>query len=90
MQLDQVPGGNYHSTQHFCIVEGQTLLISMDKNYYAEVMVYLRRLLNDYKFSTHKFLETFKKMQAEEKSTDIGEIMFTTMPSRGCAVYLPN
>ena len=61
----------------------------MDKHYYAEVMGYLRKMLNEYKFSTHKYLLTMKKTHVEEKISDISEVMFTSMPSLGCAVYRP-
>jgi hypothetical protein len=30
-----------------------------------------------------------RKMQQEEKLSDISEVMFTTMPSLGCALYRP-
>jgi hypothetical protein len=64
-------------------------LVSMDKQYYAEVMGFLRKMLNEYKFSTYKYLESVRKMQQEEKLSDISEVMFTTMPSLGCALYRP-
>ena len=52
-------------------------------------MVYLRKMLNEYKFSTYKYLETMKKTHAEEEHCEIGEVMFTSMPSLGCAIYTP-
>ena len=64
-------------------------MISMDKHYYAEVMGYLRKMLNQYKFSTYKYLQTMKTTNIEEKISDISEVMFTSMPSLGCAVYRP-
>ena len=66
------------------------LMISMDKNCYTEIMVYLRKMLNEYKFSTCKFLESMKHPHAEQKPCEIGEVMFTSMPSLGCAVYRSN
>lgn len=66
------------------------LLLSIDRQYYTEIVSLLRKLLNEYRFSTYRYLETMKKMTPDEKYNDIGEVMFTTMPARGCAIYKPN
>lgn len=59
----------------------------MEKQYYAEIMRFLRRLFNDYKLSTYRFLQTKHKLNEDKSSCEIGEIMFTTSPSLGCAIY---
>lgn len=38
----------------------------MDKQHYAEIMCFLRRLLNDYKMSTHHFLQTKHKVDEDK------------------------
>jgi hypothetical protein len=76
------------STQNFCLLEGCVLLIAADKQYYPEIIRFLRRLFNDYKLSTCRFLQTHRRI-SEEKECEIGEIMFTTSPSLGCAIYDP-
>lgn len=62
----------------------------MDKQYYAEIMLFLRKMLNENKLSTYKYLNTMHKTDNEPKPCDISEIMFTTMPSAGCAIYRPS
>lgn len=62
----------------------------MDKQYYAEVMVFLRKLINESKLSTYKYLSTRHKTDKEPRYNDISEIMFTAMPSAGYAIYRPN
>lgn len=52
-------------------------------------MGFLRKMLNEYKFSTYKYLESMKKDNIDDKLSDICEVMFTSMPSLGCAVYQP-
>lgn len=62
----------------------------MDKQYYAEVMVFLRKLINESQLSTYKYLTTHLKTDFDQKYNDISEIMFTAMPSAGFAIYRPN
>lgn len=59
-------------------------MIATDKHQYADAMRLLRKLLNEYKLSTSQYLG-----EGEHTPRDIGEVMFSTMPSRGCAVYRP-
>jgi hypothetical protein len=44
----------------------------MEKQYYAEIMCFLRRLLNNYKMSTHHFLQTKHKVDEDKLNAEIG------------------
>jgi hypothetical protein len=61
----------------------------MDKLYYAEMMIFLRKLLKESKLSTEKYIMTAQKIEDDEKFNDISETMFTAMPSAGYAIYKP-